>query len=132
MARLISDEESAMLGSRRGHLIHFHIEQVNVLAGVGKGVIGIKLGDDDECLGGVLVGGRFTKLTVETENGKTQEFGPGAIKIHHRGGKGEKPGSRTNFARLIPPPIELVNWDDVEGKTPRKEKGTESNGKLFE
>lgn len=132
MARLISDEESAMLGSRRGHLIHFPIEQVNVLAGVGKGVMGIKLGDDDECLGGVLVGGRFTKLTVETENGKTQEFGPGAIKTQNRGGKGEKPFVRTNFARLIPPPIELVNWDEVEGKPTKKERGTEGNGRLFE
>ena len=129
MAKLISDEESAMLGSRRGHLIHFAIDQVNVLSGVGKGVIGIKLDEADECLGGVLVGGRFTKLVVETENGKSQDFGPGAIKIQNRGGKGEKPGVRTNFARIVPPPIELVNWDEVEGKAPKKEKHGE---KLFE
>ncbi len=129
MAKLISDEESAMLGSRRGHLIHFALDQVTVLAGVGKGVIGIKL-EDDECLGGVLVGGRFTKFTVETENGKTQEFGPGAIKIQNRGGKGEKPGVRTNFARIVPPPIELVSWDEVEGKAPRREKN--GDGKMFE
>ncbi|HXD85122.1 MAG TPA: DNA topoisomerase (ATP-hydrolyzing) [Urbifossiella sp.] len=129
MAKLISDEESIMLGSRRGHLIHFLIEQVNVLAGVGKGVMGIKLDEGDECLGGVLVGGRFTKLTVETESGKTQDFGPGAIKIQNRGGKGEKPGVRTNFSRLIPPPIELVNWDEVDGKSPRKEKN--GDGTLF-
>ena len=129
MAKLISDEESAMLGSRRGHLIHFAIDQVNVLSGVGKGVIGIKLDEADECLGGVLVGGRFTKLVVETENGKSQDFGPGAIKIQNRGGKGEKPGVRTNFARIVPPPIELVNWDEVEGKAPKKEKNGE---KLFE
>ena len=92
-------------------------------------MIGIKLDEDDECLGGVLVGGRFTKLTVETESGKTQDFGPGAIKTQNRGGKGEKPGVRTNFARLIPPPIELVNWDEVDGKSPRKEKN--GDGSLF-
>ena len=130
MAKLISDEESAMLGSRRGHLIHFALDQVTVLAGIGKGVIGIKLDDNDECLGGILVGGRFTKFTVETENGKTQEFGPGAIKIQNRGGKGEKPGVRTNFARIVPPPLELVNWDEVEGKAPKKEKN--GDGKMFE
>jgi DNA gyrase subunit A len=132
MAKLISDEESVMLGSRRGHLIHFPIDQVNILSGAGKGVMGIKLSDDDECLGGVLVGGRFTKLVVETESGKTQDFGPGAIKIQNRGGKGEKPGARTNFARLIPPPIELVNWDLVEDKAAKPSKNSHSNGKLFE
>jgi len=128
MAKLVLDEESVMLGSSGGHLIHFPIEQVNILSGAGKGVVGIKL-EDDECLGGVLVGGRFTKLVVETESGKTQDFGPGAVKIQDRGGKGAKPGVRTNFARLIPPPIELVNWDEVEGKTPRGNKS--GDGKLF-
>ncbi|HEX4609157.1 MAG TPA: hypothetical protein VH092_13210, partial [Urbifossiella sp.] len=84
-------------------------------------VIGIKLEGGDECIGGVLVGGRFDKLQVETDNGKVQEYGPGAIKPQNRGGKGEKPGSRTTFARVLPPPIELVNWDEVDGKAPRKE-----------
>jgi len=133
MAKLVSDEESVMLGSRRGHLIHFPIEQVNILSGAGKGVMGIKLADDDECLGGVLVGGRFTKLTVETESGKTQDFGPGAIKTQNRAGKGEKPGVRTNFARLIPPPIELVNWDEAEGKAPKHKESKNGDAKgLFE
>jgi DNA gyrase subunit A len=132
MAKLISDEESMMLGSRRGHLIHFPLEQVNVLSGVGKGVMGIKLDDSDECLGGVLVGSRFTKLTVETENGKTHDFGPGAIKTQNRAGKGDKPFVRTNFARLIPPPIELVNWDEAEGKAPKAKEHKNGDGGLFE
>src|SRR5262249_143115 len=55
MARLIGDEPGVMLASRGGHLIHFPVEQVNVLAGVGKGVIGIKLEGGDEGLGGALV-----------------------------------------------------------------------------
>jgi DNA gyrase subunit A len=79
--------------------------------------MGMKL-DDDVCVGGTLVGGRFDKLIVETEAGKQQEFGPGAIKSQKRGGKGEKPGARTRFTRVIAPPIELVNWEEVEGKKP--------------
>ena len=39
--------------------------------------------------------------------------------------KGERPGSRTKFARVVPPPIELVNWDEVEGKTPKAAKDGE-------
>ena len=92
MARLVGDETGVMLASRGGHVIHFPIDEVNILSGVGKGVIGHQARDDDECLGGVLVGGRFDKLVVETETGKTQEFGPGAIKSQNRGGKGDEAG----------------------------------------
>ncbi|MDB5309663.1 MAG: gyrA 2 [Gemmataceae bacterium] len=135
MAKLARDEEGVMLASRRGHLIHFPLEQVNILSGVGKGVIGIKLEADDECLGGVLVGSRFDKLVVETENGKAQDFGPGAIKSQNRGGKGDKPGVRTKFTRVVPPPIEIVNWDEVDGKVPKAkdgEKPADGQGNLFD
>ena len=137
MVRLVRDEEGVMLATRRGHLIHFPLTQVIILSGVGKGVIGIKLEGDDECLGGVLVGGRFAKLVVENENGKPQEYGPGAIKSQNRGGKGEKPGVRTKFTRVVPPPIELVNWDEADGKSPPRVREVEKppekgDGSLFD
>jgi DNA gyrase subunit A len=138
MARQVGDETGVMLASRGGHVIHFPIDQVNVLAGVGKGVIGIKLEPGDECIGGALVNDarryETNRIVVETESGKPQEFGPLAIKSHHRGGKGEKPGSRTKFARVVPPPIVLVNWDEVDGKAPKKEadRNGEGNGSLFD
>jgi DNA gyrase subunit A len=115
--KLLTDEESVMLATAGGRLIHFKMDEVNVLAGVGKGVIGIKLDVGDTCIGGCVVGSsRFDKMTVETESGKSQEFGRVATKLQERGGKGDKPGQRTNFTRVLPPPIELVNWDEVEGK----------------
>jgi len=120
LARLVADETGVMLASRSGHLIHFPVEEVSILAGVGRGVVGIKLDDDDACIGGVLVGGRFDKIVLETEKGKNQDFGPGAIKSQKRGGTGSKPGERTRFARVVPPAIELVNWDEVEGKAKPK------------
>ncbi|MBN9520184.1 DNA topoisomerase 4 subunit A [bacterium] len=120
MVKLLGAETGVMLASAKGHLIHFTVDSVNVVSGAAKGVIGIKIEGDDECIGGVPVGGRFDKLQVETDSGKVQEFGPGAIKPQNRGGKGEKPGARTTFARVLPPPIELVNWDEVDGKAPRK------------
>jgi DNA gyrase subunit A len=123
LVRLIGEETGVMLASRNGRVIHFPIEEVNLLAGVGKGVIGVKLDEGDQCIGGVLVGrGRFEKLVVETENGKMQEFGITAYPTVTRGGKGEKPGARTNFERVVPPEIQLVNWDEVEGKMPKPSK----------
>ena len=116
-AKLLTDEESVMLATAGGKVIHFDLAEVNVLAGVGKGVIGVKLDDGDTCIGGCAVGAsRFDKMIVEAETGKAKEFGRTATKKQERGGKGEKPGERTKFARVVPPPIELVNWDEVEGK----------------
>ena len=83
------DEETMFLVSTEGHVIHFPIDEVNVLSGAGKGVIGIKLHDDDKCIGGALVHGRFTKMDVETSGGITQEFG-GGIPTVSRGGTGRQ------------------------------------------
>src|SRR5262249_18638336 len=39
-AALLGDEESIFLASADGHVIHFRVDEINVLSGVGKGVIG--------------------------------------------------------------------------------------------
>ena len=52
-----------------------------------------------------------------------------------RGGKGFEAVKRTTFVRVVPPPIELVDWDEIEGKGEEKTKIGESNGEqreLFE
>jgi DNA gyrase subunit A len=129
MVTILSEETGVMLATDGGRLIHFPVDEVNVLAGVGKGVIGIKLDEGDRVIGGALVtDGRVNdrnKIVIETESGKTQEYTPKGTKAVGRGGKGEKPGLRTNFSRVIPQPIELVNWDEVEGKTPKNGKAGE-------
>ena len=138
LARLVHDETGVILASRGGHLIHFPIDQVNVLAGVGKGVMGIKLKEGDECVGGALVNEsrryEANRIVVETEKGKTQEFGPNAIKSQGRGGAGVRPGERTRFDRVIPPAIELVNWEEVDGKAKKDnpERNGDHKGSLFE
>jgi len=116
MVRLAAGEDGVMLATTGGYVTHFPLDQVSALSGVGRGVLGIKLDTDDECVGGTLVGGRFDKLVLETENGKTQDFGPGAIKSRARGAKGDRPGQRTRFVRVVSPPIELADWDAVDGK----------------
>ncbi len=108
---------------------------LRVLSGAGKGVMGIKLEKDDSCLGGALMSGRFDKMVLETSGGKTMEFGRGKYEVTARGGKGFEAVKRTSFVRVVPPPIELVDWDKVEGKAEPKSKGPETNGEqrtLFE
>ncbi len=128
MVAVLRDEESLFLASQSGHVIHFPISEINILSGAGKGVIGIKLEKKDVCLGGALIGNRHDALTMETAGGKTMEFRRGAHPTTGRGGKGFEAVKRTKFVRVMPPPIELVDWDQVEGKTPAKEKPAERNG----
>lgn len=115
------DEESLFLASRSGHVVHFPLKEVNVLAGVGKGVIGIKLGKDDLCLGGALSGSRFDALVVVTTGDVRKEIRRGAYPSTHRGGKGYEVVKRADLHRVIPPPIELIDWEAFESKS-------ESNG----
>lgn len=130
---LVTHEESVMLASRKGKLIHFPIDEVNILAGVGKGVIGLKLEESDEVIGGGLIGtSRFDKLTLEASNGKAYECGPVAYPKTHRGGKGHDVVKRLELLRVIPPPIVLPDWDALEAKAKPREKDAPSNGSLFE
>jgi DNA gyrase subunit A len=128
MATVLRDEESLFLASESGHVIHFPLSEVNVLSGVGKGVMGIKLDKDDVCLGGALIGNRFDALIVETAGNRTNEYRRGAHPTTSRGGKGFEAVKRTTFVRIVAPPIELVDWDAVEGKGEEKTKRTEGNG----
>src|SRR5262245_66228669 len=87
------------LVSEDGHVIHFSIEEVNVLSGAGRGVIGIKLSDDDKCIGGAVVSSRFTKMDVETSGGQVRELGGGKATVS-RGGPGYEEGRRTQFVGM--------------------------------
>jgi DNA gyrase subunit A len=130
-AVVLSDETSMMLVSASGRVLHFAIEEVNILSGVGKGVMGIKLDDGDSCLGAALLGKDRPPLIVETNDGKLMEF----TKRHElvsRGGKGFEAVKRKSFVRIVPPPIQLADWEAVEkGPTERNGKAESTNG-LFE
>jgi DNA gyrase subunit A len=131
MAKVLKEEESLFLASRDGHVIHFLLNQINVLSGAGKGVIGIKLDDGDICIGGALVSNRHDALTVETSGGITKEFRRGAHPTVNRGGKGTEVVKRAELSRIVPPPIELVDWETLlegNGKSNHRVKDVEKNG----
>lgn len=120
------EQRSLFLASAGGHVLHFPIEEINILAGVGKGVIGIKLEKDDTCLGGALIRNQNDALVVETSGAKQMEFF-GSREMNSRGGKGFEAVKRTSFVRVVPPQIELVDWDKVEGKS-ENGNGHKANG----
>jgi DNA gyrase subunit A len=119
----LKEHKSLILCSFDGRVIHFPISDVPVLAGVGKGVMGIKLDDKDLVLGAKLIRNQNDFLSVETSGGKTMEF-HGSREIVGRGGKGFEAVKRTSFTQIVLGEIVLVDWEQYE-----EEPAAERNGK---
>jgi DNA gyrase subunit A len=80
------------------------IDDINYLAGPGKGVILIKLAsDDDRVLGFVASTGDRDLLTVETTRGGEQTISTAKYEVTGRGGKGRELLQRGGFARVVWP-----------------------------
>jgi DNA gyrase subunit A len=126
---LTAADKSLFLVSQGGHILHFALDEINILSGVGKGVIGIKLEDDDVCLGGVTITRPSDSFQVETSGGRTMEF-TGRHEQTSRGGKGYEAVKRTHFVRIVPPAIGLVNWDEIEERDGKPGKPANGSGSL--
>ena len=78
-------------------------DEVNYLSGPGKGVILIKLGDDDRVLGAIASSGDRELLTVETTRGAEQTISTAKYEVTGRGGKGRELLQRGQFTRVLWP-----------------------------
>ena len=77
-------------------------DEVNFLAGPGKGVILIKLSSKtDRVLGFIASGGDRDLLTVETSRGAEQTISTAKYGLTGRGGKGRELLQRGQFARIV-------------------------------
>ena len=87
------------------------VDEVNYLSGPGKGVILIKLGDEDRVIGFIASDGDRDLLTVETTRGAEQTISTGKYEVTGRGGKGRELLQRGQFTRIlwpvpeVPPPF---------------------------
>jgi DNA gyrase subunit A len=79
---------------------------VNYLSGPGKGVILIKLGDEDRVLGFIASTGDRDIMRVETSRGAEQTISTTKYEVTRRGGKGRELLQRGQFTRVIPPDVE--------------------------
>lgn len=108
-----ADDETMFLAADDGHVIHFPIEEVALLAGVGKGVRGIKLAKGAACLGGMVLSGFRECLRAENTSGTVLEFRRGKYQPTSRGGKGYEVIRRGGLKRLLPEQIRLVDWSTI-------------------
>ncbi|HUG91558.1 MAG TPA: DNA gyrase C-terminal beta-propeller domain-containing protein, partial [Planctomycetaceae bacterium] len=113
-AGLVREAETMFLATRNARVIHFKITDVPVLSAAGKGVRGIRLEAGDVVLGAVPLSRPSDCLRAENVHGKTLTFGQMKYGVTSRGGKGVKTSQRTGFKEVLRPPIELVDWAELE------------------
>jgi DNA gyrase subunit A len=81
-------------------------DEVNFLSGPGKGVILIKLSEDDRVLGFIASTGDRDIMRVETTRGAEQTISTTKYEVTGRGGKGRELLQRGQFTRVVPPEVE--------------------------
>lgn len=113
---LVRDATTMFLATAAARIIHFATADVPLLSGPGKGVRGIKVAADDQVLGAALLTQARDCLYVQTTAEKEMVFGQVKYEVTSRGGKGVRTSHRSGFAKIIRPPIELVDWTKFEGQ----------------
>ncbi|MBC8291209.1 MAG: DNA topoisomerase, partial [Planctomycetes bacterium] len=111
---LIRDHQTMFLASQDARIIHFSLDDVPILSGPGIGVKGIKMAKDDTVLGARLLSRPSDTLRVVNNNGTTLSFGQMKYNVTSRAGKGIKTSQRNTFAEILPEPIKLVDWAELE------------------
>ena len=108
----VSDEKDLVaLASEKGRAILFPANEVPVLAGPGKGVLGFKLAPDDRLVGAALFGDDEKRATLTLVNGKgtehtiTKRYTPVS-----RGGKGFELIKRDRLVKALPVEITLLDF----------------------
>jgi DNA gyrase subunit A len=113
-AELVEDAQTMFLATANARVLHFKIKDVPILSAAGKGVRGIKLVANDKVLGAVQLSRPSDCLRVTNSNDKQLSFGQMKYGVTSRGGKGVKTSMRNGFQEIIQPPIELVDWAEME------------------
>ena len=111
---VVTGDETVIAATRDARAMLCPASEVNFLAGPGKGVILIKIGDDDRVLGFVASTGDRDLLTVETSRGAEQTVSTAKYEVTGRGGKGRELLQRGQFTRVVPEPAVLQGWSEDE------------------
>jgi DNA gyrase subunit A len=103
----ITGSETIIAATRQARAMLCKADEINFLAGPGRGVILIKLQkQDDRLLGFIASAGDRDLMTVETTRGAEQTISTGKYEVTGRGGKGRELLQRGQFTRVVPRPIE--------------------------
>lgn len=105
---VVTGTETAIAATRRARAMLCPVEEVNFLAGPGKGVILIKIDPAaDRVLGVIASKGDRDLMTVETSRGAEQTISTTKYDVTSRGGKGRELLQRGSFTRVVRPAPEI-------------------------
>ncbi len=100
-------EETVIAATTEARAMLCPAEEINFLSGPGRGVILIKLGDEDRVIGAIVSTGDRNLMTVETSRGSEQTISTAKYEVTGRGGKGRELMQRGGFTRVIPGEVPL-------------------------
>jgi DNA gyrase subunit A len=99
----ITGKETIIAATQSARGLLCPVDEINFLSGPGKGVILIKLQEeDDRVLGFIASTGDRDIMRVETSRGAEQTISTGKYEVTGRGGKGRELLQRGQFTRVIP------------------------------
>ena len=114
-AELIPAEgQSLFLIAKSSRILHCSLDEIPVLQSAGKGVRGMKMVKDDDLIGAAIMSRPSDSLKVINSNDTQITIGQGKYQITSRGGKGIRTSQRNEIASIIKPPIELIDWSQLE------------------
>jgi DNA gyrase subunit A len=102
----VNGGETLIAASKQRRALLCKVDEVNFLGGPGKGVILVKLEDDDALIGIKVSRGPRDVLTVETSMGGEQRIGPASYELTSRGGRGREIIKRGSLVRVVVEPPE--------------------------
>jgi DNA gyrase subunit A len=111
----VNGGETLIAASKQRRALLCKVDEVNFLSGPGKGVLLLKLEDDDALLAIKVSRGPRDVLTVETSMGGEQRIGPASYELTSRGGRGREIIKRGTLVRVVaetpeaPPSLEGSN-----------------------
>ena len=99
----VTGKETLIAATAEARGLLCKVDEINYLSGPGRGVILIKLSDEDRVLGFIASTGDRDLLTVETTRGSEQTVSTGKYEVTGRGGRGRELLQRGGFVRIVSP-----------------------------
>jgi DNA gyrase subunit A len=101
-----SGKEIAICATKQRRALLAPVDEINYLSGPGKGVVLIKLDDDDAVVGFIVAKDKQQALLLESSAGGERSVSAAEYKPTGRGGKGHEVMKRGQLVRAIPTPPE--------------------------
>jgi DNA gyrase subunit A len=117
------DKDLLAVVTKKTNALVCKVDEVNELAGPGRGVTVIKTADDDQVMTFLCTSKKDVEIQLETAKGKTLKFSPGRYEVTGRGGKGREMSKKDEVKQVIRP-LDLVLLPEVPktDKTDKPEK----------